>query len=61
MIKTASDLFDTLAIAVGVVAILWLALRSSRHAGRSMLSAGAKLGLVAWLAAFAVALYLIFG
>jgi hypothetical protein len=63
MIDTASDLFDTLALVGGALLIIWLGLglRSSRGPRAPQWPSAAWIALLAWVAAFGFALYMILG
>jgi hypothetical protein len=55
------DLFDYLAFCAGLVVILWVGLHSSRRKRARAWPPAAVLGMLAWLAVFGFALYLVFG
>jgi hypothetical protein len=55
------DLFDYFVFCAGVVVIVWIAIHSSRRGTGMTWPPSAVFGVLAWLAAVGVALYLIFG
>jgi hypothetical protein len=56
-----SDPVDFLMFCVGLVVIVWAGLHASRRKGTRGWPAAAVIGMLAWLAALGVALYLVFG
>jgi hypothetical protein len=55
------SLFDVLALCAGLVVILWVVLHSFRRRRATALPPAVVIGMLAWLAVFGFALYLIFG
>jgi hypothetical protein len=61
MTDPVSDLFDTLALIVGLVVIAWMERHASRRTSDAIHHPVAASGMLVWLATFVFALYLIFG
>jgi len=61
MTDPLSDLFDALALIVGLVVIAWMGWHASKRTSDAIHHPVAVTGMLVWLATFVFALYLIFG